>query len=76
MLKVTNKFFLIALIGVATGLVFWPIQAKFVFVRDVALWQALVMYVVDNCLGYIGLSIYFGVWGTFEMKKREATKEH
>lgn len=74
MLKVTDKYLFIGLVTVAMALIFSPFAAMHVF-TTFAWWQILVAYLIFTVPALIGLSILFGVWGTFEMK-REATTKH
>lgn len=75
MLKVTNKYFFIGLVGLGLGLVFvWPVTVLHL-TTDFAWWQIVAMYALFVLPALIGLSILFGVWGTFELK-REATTKH
>lgn len=74
MIKVTNKYFLVALVSFAVGLIFWPLAGMHIF-TTFSLWQIIVFYLISNIPALIGLSILFSVWDTFEMKG-EATTKH
>jgi hypothetical protein len=66
---IRNKYFLIALIYVSISLIIWQVVAKFFFIRDIALWQALVMFLADNVPGSIGLLSLLFAWGALTVKE-------
>jgi hypothetical protein len=72
MLKVTNKYILVGLVSLASGLILWPLAGMHIF-TTFAWWQILVFYMISNLPALIGLLILVNVWGTFEIK--EVTKE-
>lgn len=74
MLKVTNKYIFVGLVNLAGGLILSPLAVMHVC-TTFAWWQILVFYGIAIIPALIGLSIFFGVWGTIEMK-REATTKH
>jgi hypothetical protein len=75
MLKVTNKYLFIGLVGIALALiVVWPITCLHL-VTDFVWWQIALVYTVLNLPALIGLLLIVNVWGTFDMKK-EAQEKH
>lgn len=72
MLKVTNKYFLITLVSLGVGLIFWPLAGMHIF-TTFNWWQILVFYMISNIPALAGLLILVNVWGTFEIK--EVTKK-
>lgn len=75
MLKVTNKYLFIGLVGLGLALIFvWPITFLHL-TSDLVWWQILTMYLVFTLPALIGLLLLVNVWGTFEISK-EATKKH
>lgn len=75
MLKVTNKYLFIALVGFALGLTLvWPFTGLHLF-STFAWWEICLIYLIFILPALIGLLILVYVWGTFEIPK-EATKKH
>ena len=74
MIKVSNKYFLIVLVSIGVGLILWPLAGMHIF-TTFAWWQILVFYLISNLPALVGLSILFGVWETFEMKREARTKQ-
>ena len=74
MFKVHNKYILIALVGFALGLIFWPFAMMHIL-TTFNWWQILAFYGLAILPALIGLLILVNVWGTFEITK-EATKKH
>lgn len=72
MLKVTNKYILVALVSLGSGLIFWPLVGMHIF-TTFAWWQILAFYMISNLPALIGLLILVNVWGTFDIK--EAAKK-
>lgn len=69
MITIGNKYLLVALIGVALGLmVLWPILGLYA-VSSFALWEIALIYLCFFLPSLLGLLLLVRLWGTFEMKQ-------
>jgi hypothetical protein len=72
--RITNKFFLVGLVGLALALMtvgpitFLHLCTTFVW------WEITLLYIMLILPALIGLLLLVGVWGTFDMNTKEATK--
>ena len=75
MIKVTNKYFLVGLVGLALALmiaepiVFLHLFSSFVW------WEITLLYVLLVLPALIGLLLLVNVWGTFDINNKEAAKK-
>ena len=74
MIKVTNKYLLVGLVGLALALmILEPITFLHLF-SSFVWWEILLLYVLLVLPALIGLLLLVNVWGTFDINKEAAKK--